>query len=81
MDVARLVEATRGGSVRVVFLADHLILHALSVSNKLNSVVVSKGVEAMLAGSQGVGDSTTSKCVCGVIPARMPPGTWIAHVC
>ena len=62
MDVARLAEAARGGSVRVVFLADNLILHALSVSNKLASVVVSKGVQEMIAGSsQAVGEAVSSR--------------------
>lgn len=63
MDIARLVEAARGGSVRMVFLADHLVLHALSVANKLSSVVVSPGVQALLAGAQHTNDAMSSKCV------------------
>lgn len=54
MDIARLVQAAQHGSVRVVILADRLVLHALSVTNKTSSVLV---LDSVREGLQSVGDA------------------------
>ena len=59
MDIARLVETARGGSVRVVIVAERLVLHALSVTNKLGTVILSQGVQQDLKGSHA-GSMATS---------------------